>query len=269
MFRCGVGGAHDRGQAGKCFEQRLGLRRALENECLGFRGEQRQVTGKLNGIAQALFAVDEQRLARSRCFVPLGFVLVPSVFLCRASAPLVVFPTTGEVALEQLQQAESVVGIGQLGVQLDRLGKMFTGFIESPCIDECPGEVGVVTGIGRLGGDGALEAVDRLVGLLGGLLNCAESVVGGGCAGVKLPRLEGELQRLGNAVLPQQHGGEIAVRLGQGRFQRQGMEVSRLSLAGPAGLLEEIAEVHVSLGQGGTRVDCHPKGPGHRRCRFP
>jgi len=60
----------------------------------------------------------------------LGGVLVSSVFLCRAPAPLVVFPAVGVVALEQLQHAETVVGIGQFGVQLDRLGKLFAGVIE-------------------------------------------------------------------------------------------------------------------------------------------
>jgi hypothetical protein len=34
-----------------------------------------------------------------------------------------------------LQHAETVVGVGQPGVQLDRLGKLFAGVIESPCID--------------------------------------------------------------------------------------------------------------------------------------
>ena len=119
----------------------------------------------------------------------------------------------------------------------------------------------MVPGVNRFGGGGVLEAVDRLAGLLGGFVNSAESVVSGCAVGVKLTRLEGELQRLGNPVLPQQHAGEIAVRFGQGGFQRQGLAVSCLSLAGTAGLLKEIGEVHVSLGQGGTRVDCHPKAP--------
>lgn len=106
----------------------------------------------------------------------------------------------------------------------------------------------MVPGVNRFGGGGVLEAVDRLAGLLGGFVNSAESVVSGCAVGVKLTRLEGELQRLGNPVLPQQHAGEIAVRFGQGGFQRQGLAVSCLSLAGPAGLLKEIGEVHMSLG---------------------
>jgi hypothetical protein len=112
----------------------------------------------------------------------------------------------------------------------------------------------VVSGIDR-----SLETVDRLAGLLGGFVNSAESVVSGCAVGRKLTRLEGELQRLGNPVLPQQHAGEVLVRFGQGGFQRQGLPVSCLRLAGATRLLEEICEVHLGLGQGGIRTDRCPK----------
>ena len=151
--------------------------------------------------------------------------------------------------------------VGQFGVQLDRLGKLFTCFIESPCIDECACEIGVVPGVGRFDGDGVLEAVDRLVGLLSGFVNSTEVVVGGGISGIKLMCLECELQRLGNPVLPQQYAGEVLVGFNQGGFQHQGLAVSLLSLAGSASLLEEIGEVHLGLGQDGIRIDSCPKAP--------
>ena len=76
------------------------------------------------------------------------------------------------------------------------------GFIEPTGIDERPGKVGVIPGVGRFRGYGMLETSDRLVSLLGGLVNSAKCVVGFRFVGLELFGFECKLQCFNVAVLP-------------------------------------------------------------------
>lgn len=173
--RCTCGEEAVNGEAGE-----EGMERARATEVdLGTAGlEQRQVAGELDGVAEALLLMDEDRAAGE------GAAAIGAVDDGGASdggrrlqAPFVFGPATGEIAGEEPEPGAIEMDAGAIGFEAEGLFIEFgsAGQVASVAIDG--GKVGVGIGMVGIGGDGGCEALQGRRTVAAGVVPGAEEVV--------------------------------------------------------------------------------------------
>src|SRR4051812_42352702 len=85
--------------------------------------EQRRVADELQRVAEALFGMQEDRLARERRALPLRLLENPRHQLLGLPAPFVFCPTFGPTTEQEVQHAQIGVRLAMIGLEFQRTGQ--------------------------------------------------------------------------------------------------------------------------------------------------
>ncbi len=166
LVRRGIAAVAEHGDAGQALTQQPHqLLMHTQGDALRAPGKQRDVTGELQRIAEALLGLNIDMFAGKALACPGNFRKARALAFARAQPPFILVQTLAEFATHQQENAEAGPGVGVMRRQCDRAPQRGDAFIEAVAMVERRAIIGPAIGIIGLELDGAAIGGDRLVEL--------------------------------------------------------------------------------------------------------